>query len=874
MRNNIFRIFALLVLSLWAALGCTKSDDALDSAQDGYGYIQFKLYKSASYEPTRAVVDQLEYLNDAKRLQVTLSYNSTTITQTVDLAAYDSSSAEYGLRSEKLRLLSGDYSVVGFNLFDIRDEVIYNSKSGEMSITVPDGGMEVYDLTVDAKERGKVRFSFIKDFISTRSEETSDTPQFMTTTKVKLSAVETSTSATVQFDNIPVDLYSRFNDEGMQSVYLSSSELLDIDAGAWRVNEYTLYNSSGGVIYVGKPETQSETIFEVKDNSVAEPEVKISIWENTNQIMDYIALKAIWDALDGENWSFQGQNYPKGANWDFNKDVDLWGYQPGVLLHPNGRVASINISEFGFSGDMPEELGLLTQLTELYLGTHNDINGDIFSSQIQGLAMNGLMTYEKRMELGREYIESRLGNPFEAALSPILRLAYTERGVAIPGGISVTDEQVEAQVRGEQSAPQMRADVGQGTYCNGLTSLPESMGNLQNLSTLFIANGMLRELPESFKNLSELTDLEIYNCQDMAEFPIVLAELPNLVALNISENSQWDAKSIHDGLTAMADSEPIQEYLQLLYANGNSLEELPASFNKLTKLALLDMTNNKISKVNPMSDVRPVQLFLDNNLITELPHNFCDTEDAESISFNYNLLEEFPNIFDKDDISIASVSFAYNRISRVEGQENEGEFNGINATSLNLSGNLFTEYPAIFATAGSIVGQMTLSNNQIETIPDEAFEGENVWMMESIDLSRNKIKSIPSTLNGKTLPYLYGVDFSYNQLDYVPFGPLNCSSLTIYIIRGQRDENGNRILKNWVDNLGLHTGLRGFFIGSNDIRTVNDTLSFMIYNLDIADNPNIVLDASSICPYIQMGAYALYYDKTQDIRNCSILGIQ
>lgn len=50
----------------------------------------------------------------------------------------------------------------------------------------------------------------------------------------------------------------------------------------------------------------------------------------------------------------------------------------------------------------------------------------------------------------------------------------------------------------------------------------------------------------------------------------------------------------------------------------------------------------------------------------------------------------------------------------------------------------------------------------------------------------------------------------------------------------------------WPTGLYQHTGLRGFYIGSNDLRKIEDTISYLIYHLDISDNPNITFDASAI----------------------------
>lgn len=66
---------------------------------------------------------------------------------------------------------------------------------------------------------------------------------------------------------------------------------------------------------------------------------------------------------------------------------------------------------------------------------------------------------------------------------------------------------------------------------------------------------------------------------------------------------------------------------------------------------------------------------------------------------------------------------------------------------------------------------------------------------------------------------------------------------------------------------GLY-GLRALYLGSNDLRTITDRLSSLIYTLEIRDNPNIRVDVSHLCPYIKAGSYRLIYDPDQDIRGC------
>ena len=135
------------------AVGCATPDEEV-GLDDGYGYVQFKLYKKASYvapeDSTKAIVKQLERLADAYKVKVTLEYGNTTIAQTLTLSSGEGEAAEWGLRSDKLKLLTGDYRLITFSLYDAEDNPIYNgTPEGDSSFTVISGGMIVHDITVD-----------------------------------------------------------------------------------------------------------------------------------------------------------------------------------------------------------------------------------------------------------------------------------------------------------------------------------------------------------------------------------------------------------------------------------------------------------------------------------------------------------------------------------------------------------------------------------------------------------------------------------------------------------------------------------------------------------------------------------------------------
>lgn len=180
-------------------------------------------------------------------------------------------------------------------------------------------------------------------------------------------------------------------------------------------------------------------------------------------------------------------------------------------------------------------------------------------------------------------------------------------------------------------------------------------------------------------------------------------------------------------------------------------------------------------------------------------------------------------------------------------------------------------YPVALAKSNSSVAYIILRACGIESIPEGSFTYKNSPHLQSMDLSYNKLTKLPYDMNAANLPYLYGVELSFNSFKNFPYQPLDSESLTVLAVRSQRNDKGERSLREWPTGIGNHKGLRGLYLGSNDLRKVDDTISTLIYFLDISDNPNIIFDASDICYAWQVGAYILLYDKTQNILNCDVM---
>lgn len=866
---TVLKRHVLLVLGLLslATASCTK-DGRPDLREEDYGYVQFKVYKEASYEQTKAVVPELDYLHDAAKVLVMLQYGDVQISQTMTLGAADDEAAEYGLRSEKLRLVKGEYKVNAFTLFDKLDEELYNGGAAG-SFEVVAGGLTSHDILAKTVERGKVRFTLIKNFIG-GTKAASREFTFDEIRKVDIIVKEVESGVRTSFSKLKASFSTHFDESG--TGFLTSSSVCDslvsLKGGSYVVDAYSLYDSAGKLLETASG-LESET-FTVLDNTTTDAKVPVTMRLADEYIRDYYALKAIWESLDGPNWYYSGEDWPEGSNWNFNKSVDLWGDQPGVQLHPNGRVALINISDFGFRGDLSPAIGQLSELVELYLGNHNDLNlleyDPSFAPGMAGAS---------RMERHKEYLA--LKHPATQLSEPVAR-ALKENGKTIPE-TALYDTKTEDELIEKGSGKMIihPTDIVSGKLCNGLRSLPEEIGELSKLEYLYISNGELSSLPSSFGRLESLTDLELYNNPRMTSIPEVLGELPELISVNLGNNFQMGAGEIEKAIEILANGASAGK-IQILYLNKNNISRIDGSlFRKFKKLGLLDLADNNISEITEAfgQDIGIVQLYLDNNKLSSLPVDenglFMRIDDVETFSVMNNLFTELPDIFTTDTPFImGSVNFAYNHIS---GVQNAGSgYKGLRVETLTLNNNAeLTEFPAAFMESGSLVSNFAFRGCSLETIPGEALVGETSKYIVSMDLSYNHLSKLPKELNAVNIPYLYGIDLSYNRFSSFPFEPLDSAYLTVFGIRGQRSDSGKRCLSEWPTGLYNHKGLRGFYIGSNNLGKVDDTISTLCYYLDISDNPNIVFDASDICTAFATGVFFLIYDKTQDIRGCAYI---
>ena len=848
-------------------VGCEQRTESLDAE---YGYVQFRLLKEAQMDTATRATGELEWLAEASKITVVMQHNGSTISQTLPLMSYDEQSAEWGLQSEKLRLMAGSYELIGYFLYDSLDNEILSGDNCGM-FTVVAGGLEVKKIGIPVVERGIVGFALLKAFPATRYEAEGDYA-FSSIKSVDITVKDKFTGKKTSFEAMPTIYYETFvdgsydkelYDSNGRSAYMICGVQYWLEAGDYVVTSYTTYSDSKGknTLEIATIEDLN-TEFSIADNLSSMVAVPVILSKTSERIKDYEALRKIWLALDGKNWTFYGEEYNAGTNWDFNKDIDMWGEQPGVTLNADGRVVGLNLAGFGAKGIVPEAIGQLTELQTLYLGNHNELIGGYDNSSARLSAM--------------DYHERMIKRDVRCDLSPELQRAL------------MSDEEREALYRIE------RKDVAFGNLTNGIAGISRAMMRLTKLEQFFIANAPItaeeffvdveegspyydEQASWSWAQFEQLMDVEIYNCPNLKRLPMeFLASLPKLQSLNVAMNYGISGEQLKEDWEEFIDGESGDE-IQILYLSYNNLRETPSHdyMKRMVKLGYLDCSSNKLEVVHSLGkEISPATLIFDYNNISTITVEpgdyFCGMSQLETFTCSNNRLTKLPDLFSARSIyTMLTANFSSNEISELE---NGDEWRGVNTGTLNLADNRLATLPKRILGSGSIVEVLMLSANGMRTIEEGAMIGANSTMLSTIDLSFNRLAELPKAdFAEENLPYLYGIDLSNNALSEFPRSLLEIDPLTVISIRQQRDDQGNRTLRDWPTGIGKHPTMAALYMGSNDLGEINDTISPFILLFEIKDNPNISIDLSNVCPYIEKGYYELVYDSTQNIRGCDAL---
>ena len=850
--NILIKLVGALAL-LALTFSCT--DDTYDAPAEGYGFVQFKLVKNGGLTADKEITsraanaDILDSLADAKKIKITLKSAHDVIEQTLALSATNGSDTEMGLWSEKCQLLADHYNIAGYELLDnLGNTLLTYDVESEKTFEVVSGGMVVETINVNVRPRGTVKFQLVKDFSAIT--RTAEAYRMDKVAKANITVKHKQTGELITFENMRTNIEYYYESESEKTYHskLVCDTILALKAGDYIATSFIVKDQKDQILEAAK--VTAPNGFSIADNKETVADVPITMQETAPSIHDGIILKKIWEALDGPNWSFRGVVFNKGCNWEFDRDIDLWIAQPG-------HVASISLGGFGARGHMPEELGELSELRSLILGSHNDA---INSSPINKIDDPDELIAAQRADFKQMTLDCSL-----AEMAPEMW--------------NVLPDKLNEHIKDFNNCGN-RSAAGLNMYANNpnnfytaIYSLPASIGKLKKLTSLFIANSPIASLPDELSQLENCTDVEIYNCPNLKEIPKGFMNMPKLQMVYFVNNNGITSDKLYEGMVEWTKSAS-KESLQGLYFMNNNLKRVP-DLRPMKKLGFLDMQNNQIEEFEAPfgKDHNLGTLNLSNNHLKALPRDdqgyFAGFEAVETWSFAGNEFTEFPDIFDADSpFLIGTINFSQNKITSFEKRGGD-KFHGLNVEILNLSFNPLGKFPGCIYESGTKVNYLVLRACNIREFPEEALEGDYVFYTMALDLAANRIKTLPKNFNALKFPYMSGLDLSSNAFDGFAYRALDLPNLQQLLFRGQRDDNGYRCMKEWPTAVYAHHGLKVLYLGSNDIRRVVDyTLDKIRFGVELTDNPNISIDLTTACPYITAGLASFLFDPGQDVRGC------
>lgn len=461
----------------------------------------------------------------------------------------------------------------------------------------------------------------------------------------------------------------------------------------------------------------------------------------------YNALMTFYNATGGENWT-------NNTNWGSDKPYNEWY---GLNAYDN-NVVDILLDNNNLKGYIPEEIGVISNLTQLHLA-YNKLSGTIPQSigslkrlislvlidnkiggEIPKSICNLTNLYQLRLDNNRltGELPKDMGNMTALEIFDI-----GTYGASAGGGSTDFNDTLSYynQISGEipQSITKLTNLKQFGAVENKLSgNIPDEIWSMPSLTALYLTGNMLTgSISPSIANAKKLEQLWLQNNHLTGSIPEEICELTNLKVLLIGNANSNIATGDY----------PIYQYNK--FEGG-----IPNNINKLTNLVQLDMSTCGLSGEIPNS------LYTMSNLYSLALSNAGGDwfEGSEGIlgidsTLSSQIREKYNHISGNISSAVAGMTGLADFV--VAGNDIEGsipkefgqlqQLEGLSLAENKLSGTIPIELSNL-----TNLKYMHLHENNIEgSIPKEF---ANLTQLESLILSGNKMSGdIPEEITSSPM---------------------------------------------------------------------------------------------------------------------------
>lgn len=273
---------------------------------------------------------------------------------------------------------------------------------------------------------------------------------------------------------------------------------------------------------------------------------------------DSLALISLYKALDGANWGY--------TNW---AKTPLRYWQGVTLSEVNGRVrvTSVELSGNRMKGQLPAQIGMLTELKRLVIAGSDFVTGSIVDEVFE---LRNLRVLDLRFTELTGELSPRIG-----------QLAQLDTLILWKSQFAADAPEAE-KVNWERNT----------TLFSG--SIPAEIGQLKKLRYLNLARaGFEGEIPSAIGSMSALTRLDLSENRLSGSVPASIGNLSKLEWLSICNNRLTG--SVSGDICRAASLET------LILSNNELTGSIPSEIGDMSKLNYFDVENNRLTGSIPTS---------------------------------------------------------------------------------------------------------------------------------------------------------------------------------------------------------------------------------------------------------------------------------